>query len=553
MVALTYGEKGKVVSTRSACAARVGVAMLFMLVVCYAQAAAAVLPRIVKQDGRYALMVDGAPYLMLSAQVNNSSGWPAMLPKVWPAIAQLHANTVEVPIAWQQIEPREGELDFSFVDTLIGQARQQRVRLVLLWFGTWKNNGPGYAPDWVKLHNERFPRVINAKGVMRNSLSPNFPTTLAADRKAFTSLMRHLQAVDTERTVIMVQVENETGTYGAVRDYSPTAQEQFEDQVPRQIVEALGKRPGNWAQVFGKDADEFFHAYSIAHFVEQVAAAGKAAYPIPMYVNAALRDPFREQDPYDYASGGPTWNVLDIWKIAAPSIDVIAPDIYLHDYRGYTRTLDLYGTTNNALFVPETGNGQESARFFFEVLGRGGLGFAPFGMDFTGYVNFPLGAPRLDEETIAAFALNYELVEPMMREIATLSFAGKVWGAAEPTETHVQHLVLGAGNSARWQAEVSYGREMFGDADPKGNPKPCGGLLIAELAPDEFLVTGYHVRVRFERTRQTGKPFMLARVEEGYYERGKWTFERLWNGDQTDWGLNFTGLPQVLRVRLAEY
>ncbi len=540
-------------STRSACAARLGVAMLFMLDVYSAHAAAALLPRIVKQDGRYALMVDGAPYLMLSAQVNNSSSWPAMLPKVWPAIAQLHANTVEVPIAWQQIESREGKFDFSFLDTLLGQARQQRVHLVLLWFGTWKNNGPGYAPDWVKLNNERFPRVINAKGVMRNSLSPNFPATLAADRKAFAALMQHLQAADTERTVIMVQVENETGTYGAVRDYSPTAQKQFEEQVPREIVEALGKMPGTWAQVFGKDADEFFHAYSIAHFVEQVAAAGKAIYPIPMYVNAALRDPFREQDPYDYASGGPTWNVLDIWKLAAPSIDVISPDIYLHDYRGYTRTLDLYGTATNALFVPETSNSQESARFFFEVLGRGGVGFAPFGMDFTGYVNYPLGTPKLDEETIQAFALNYELVEPMMREVAALSFAGKVWGAAEPVETHVQHLVLGAGTDARWQVEVSYGREMFGDADPKGNTKPCGGVLIAELEPDEFLVTGYHVRVRFERTQQSHKPFMLSRVEEGHYERGKWMFERLWNGDQTDWGLNFTGLPQVLRVRLAEY
>jgi len=270
-------------------------------------------------------------------------------------------------------------------------------------------------------------------------------------------------------------------------------------------------------------------------------------------VNAALRDPFREQDPYDYASGGPTWNVLEIWKVAAPSIDIIAPDIYLHDYRGYTRTLDLYGTATNALFVPETSNGQESARFFFEVLGRGGLGFAPFGMDFTGYVNFPLGAPKLDAETIETFARNYELVEPMMREIAALAFAAKVWGAAEPAETHMQHILLGGGNSARWQVEVSYGREMFGDADPKGNTKLCGGVLIAQLEPDEFLVTGYHVRVRFERTQQMSKPYMLARVEEGHYERGKWIFERLWNGDQTDWGLNFTGLPEVLRVRLAEY
>jgi beta-galactosidase GanA len=531
---------------------RLALALLLVLAD-LAHAGGTQLPKLVKQDGHYGLLVDGAPFLMLSAQVNNSSGWPAMLPKVWPAVEQLHANTVEVPIAWQQIEPREGEFDFSFLDTLLAQARDQRVRLVLLWFGTWKNNGPGYAPEWVKLDNQRFPRVINAKGAMRDSLSPNFPATLAADRKAFVALMRHLQAMDTGRTVIMVQVENETGTYGAVRDHSPTAQKLFESQVPPEIVKAFDKRPGTWVQVFGKDADEFFHAYSIAHFVEQVAAAGKAAYPIPLYVNAALRDPFKDQDPYDYSSGGPTWNVLDIWKAAAPSIDVIGPDIYLHDYRGYTRTLDLYGRPDNALFVPETGNGLQTARFFFEVVGRGGLGFAPFGMDFTGYANFPLGAAQLDEETIAAFARNYELVEPMMRELAALSFQGKVWGVAEPAEIHVQQVVLGAASNARWQVEVSYGRGMFGDGEPRGNPTPSGGVLLAELEPNEYLITGYHARVRFERAQPSQAPFMLARVEEGHYEGGKWIFERLWNGDQTDWGLNFTGLPQVLRVRLADY
>ena len=533
--------------------ASLGLALLLGLALSPRDATASALPRVVKQDGRYALLVDGAPFLMLSAQVNNSSSWPAMLPKVWPAVAQLHANTVEVPIAWQQIESREGSFDFSFLDTLLTQARDQHVRLVLLWFGTWKNNGPAYAPEWVKLNNERFPRVINAKGVRRDSLSPNFETTLAADRNAFVALMRHLQTVDADRTVIMVQVENETGTYGAVRDYSPAAQQLFGAQVPTQILKALDQRPGTWAQVFGKDADEFFQAYSIAHFVEQVAAAGKAAYPIPMYVNAALRDPFRAQDPYEYASGGPTWNVLDIWKAAAPSIDVIGPDIYLHDYRSYTRTLELYGRADNALFVPETGNGQENARFFFEVVGRGGLGFAPFGMDFTGYVNFPLGAPKLDEETIEAFARNYKLVEPMMRELAQLNFQGKVWGAAEPLETHVQHIVLGSPGNAPWQVEVSYGREMFGDGEAKGNTTPSGGVLVAQLGANEYLVTGYRARLRFERAQPGKSPFMLARVEEGHYEQGQWIFERLWNGDQTDWGLNFTSLPQVLRVRLAEY
>ncbi|HEU4654981.1 MAG TPA: beta-galactosidase, partial [Steroidobacteraceae bacterium] len=366
------------------------------------------IPQVVNRDGHFALMVDGAPYLMLGAQVNNSSAWPAMLPKVWPAIEQIHANTMEIPIAWEQIEPTEGHFDFSFLDQLLKDARDHNVRLVLLWFGTWKNNNPNYAPEWVKLDNKRFPRVINAKGEQRNSLSPHFQATLNADRKAFTQFMRHLKSVDSERTVLMVQVENETGTYGAVRDFSPTAQKIFDQPAPATLVKKLHRQPGSWKQAFGKDADEFFHAWHVARFVEQVAAAGKAEYAIPMYVNAALRDPFKYQDPFSYSSGGPTWNVLDVWKAAAPSIDVLAPDIYMPEYANVIKTLEQYSRDDNALLVPEMGNSMNYARYFFAVVGHGAIGYAPFGMDFTGYFNYPLGAAKFDPETIHAFARNYE-------------------------------------------------------------------------------------------------------------------------------------------------
>ena len=131
------------------------------------------LPRVVEHNGRHALFVDGTPFLMLGAQVNNSSNYPAVLPEVWPVVRRIQANTVEVPIAWEQIEPREGQFDFSFLDTLLAQARQNDVRLVLLWFGTWKNTSPSYAPAWVKLDNERFPRMITAKGETHYALSPH--------------------------------------------------------------------------------------------------------------------------------------------------------------------------------------------------------------------------------------------------------------------------------------------------------------------------------------------------------------------------------------------
>jgi beta-galactosidase GanA len=515
----------------------------------FAASPAAQVPRFVHENGRHALLVDGEPYLILCAQVNNSSGWPAMLPKVWPVIEKLHANTVQVPIAWEQIEAEKGKFDFSFLDTLLTQARERNVRLILLWFGTWKNNGPNYTPEWVKLDNARYPRVIDKKGERLGSLSPHATATLDADRAAFVQLMRHLKQADPQHTVIMVQVENETGTYGSARDYSPMAQKLFDGAVPAALVKAKGKKAGTWSQVFGGDADEFFHAWAIASFVEQVSKAGKAEYDLPLYVNVALRDPLHPGPPGSYSSGGPTDNVLDLWKTAAPSIDLIVPDIYMPEYEKYTKVLELYARPDNPLFVGETGNALSYARYFFATLGHQGIGFSPFGMDYTGYVNYPLGARKLDDETIEAFAMNYRLIAPMASQIATLSLKGKVHGVSEDPANHQQTLSLG-----RWQAGISYGRLQFGMDPPTGNPQPIGGALIAELRPDEFLVTGYHARVEFWPTdKSRGEKMQFARVEEGTYENGAWKFLRVWNGDQTDWGLNFTSTPQVLRVRLATY
>jgi hypothetical protein len=543
-------------------------AVLFTLsaLAAFAQAPERPIPRLVKKDGRYALFVDNAPYFILGAQVNNSSGWPAMLPKVWPAMEFLHANTVEIPVYWEQFEPRPGQFDPSVVDTLLTQARAHRLRLVLLWFATWKNGNPHYMPEWMKLAPEVYPHVVDKDGRAVDSPSPFAAASCEADARAFAALMRHLKGVDPQRTVLMVQVENEPGTGGNLRDYSPAAQRLFEEPVPAEVVKAMhvppGKSSANWQEVFGSDAEVCFHNWAVATYIGKVAAAGKAVYALPLYVNAApgthrcavLRDPTQPGPPGSYESGAPSDNVLPIWKAAAPAIDMISPDDYAADAAGYVKTLDIYHRGDNALYIPETGG---SPRFFFFALGHQTVGFSPFGLDFTRIKTIPDAARPKDElltpwartgtkEFVAPFVPTYSLIGPMARDIARLNFDGKLQTAAEEQGKVTQTLSFGS-----WDAVVSYG-VWARNGRPVGNPQPMGGVLVAQIANDQFLVAGFYCRVDFRPTAPNQHREFL-RIEQGTYQNGAFQFQRILNGDQTDGGMDFSSEPLVLRVSVTSY
>ena len=528
-------------------------------------AAAADRPQLTHGDSGHALMVDGAPYLILGAQVHNSSNYPEALKKVWPAVHDMHANTVEVPVAWEQVEPVEGKFDFSFVDTLVAQARQNKVRVVLLWFGTWKNTSPQYTPAWVKFDNKRFPRMVDKEGKDSYCLSPLGEETLKADRKAFVALMSHLKKIDEkDRTVLMVQVENEVGTFGLVRDFGTKAQAAFERDVPAAVLAhkkapVAGAAKGSWRAVYGEYADEYFHAWAIASYIEEIAKAGRAVYDLPLYVNNALRDPL-EQPPQpwksNFASGGPTHDVIDIYKAAAPHVDIVGPDIYDAESAKVRAHLDRFQRPDNALWVPELGNAEGHARYLYLILGRGAIGAAPFGIDYFDYSNFPLGAKRTDKAMVEPFAKILAAFAPMQRSWARWAFEGCTYGVAE-AEDHGDQTVAMKG----WKAHVTFGQWQFGEKEWLGNKKElpphaamtAGGVAIAQIADDEFVLVGQYARVRLDDAEGSGRA-LIDHAEEGSFDaNGKWVMERRWNGDQVDWGLNFTAQPHVLKVKMGRY
>lgn len=493
-------------------------------------------PRLAQKDGRYALLVDGQPYIILGGQIHNSSAWPYELPEVWDSMAFLHANTIEAPVYWEAMEPQEGHFDFSNVDAMVNGARAHNLHVVLLWFGTWKNGNMHYVPGWVKTDSKRFPRVIRRDGEPIDVLSALSRNNLDADKTAFVALMRHLNQIDGQQhTVLLVQVENESGIIGSVRDFSAEANQKFAGQVPADLLAAAQKQPGTWNQVFGAEADEIFQVYHQAKYINEIAAAGKKEFDIPYYINvwpdyppAELPQRAIDLPGIGYPSGGAVQKWVGLWRKLAPSIDMIGPDIYSTDSGFYRNEMRTYERPDNPLWIPETGSGDSFAKFFFYALGDGAIGFSPFGVDHPEGPNPRFGPPE-------AHARNFALIAPMDREIARLEFAGKVKTAVEEPGKATEELDFGD-----WQATVAFGFPQGDGRRPPGTKDASGVALVAQLGPDEFLVSGFEASIIFHLPGK--QPWMRSEflsVEQGEYKNGAWKPLRLWNGDETDRGLRF--------------
>jgi beta-galactosidase GanA len=502
-------------------------------------------PAIEKRGEVEQLVVDGRPYLILGGELGNSAASSrAYMQPVWPKLKQLNLNTVLAPVSWELIEPQEGRFEFSSVDDLLADARAHDMRLVILWFGAWKNSMSSYVPAWVKRDQQRFPRVRLPDGKSVEILSAFSEQSLEADSRAFAALMRHLKRVDGDRqTVLMVQVENEIGMIPAAREHGPEANEAFAAPVPEALRRALGKsQAGTWTKVFGPGSvsEEIFTAWHYGRFVEALTRAGKAEYDLPMYVNAALNRP--GVLPGGYPSGGPLPHLLDVWTAAAPSIDMFSPDIY---FPNFTELAAKYPRSGNPLFIPEAnrpdrGDVVGNALWAFGA-GRA-MGYSPFAIDsISDPASHPLGQAYSALNSISSLILDAQARGTIQGFKAPIAFDGTV----DPSPQRVR-----LGGYAFDVALV----DMWTSKDQQ-KPENHGGMLI-QLGPEEFLVVGQGVILTFAPDSPGKKIVGIESAWEGRYEQGRWVRGRLLNGDETHQGRHVRlppGPVTMQRVRLYRY
>jgi len=518
------------------------------------------------------LQAGGSPFIMLAGEVHNSSSSSAeYMEPIWEKAAGLGMNSLLLPVTWEMVEPEEGAFDFRIVEELIDQARRYGMKIGFLWFGAWKNAQCYYAPAWVKTDTVRFRRAEVEKGKKKihlqefhgmpyTTLSYLCEATNEADANAFRELMLHIKSVDEqERTVIMVQVENEPGLQGAAREHSAAADAAFENDAPQPFVEYMrahtstmsadvrqavesGAGSGNWMEAFGEAAEEIFSAYHIASYIEKVAAAGKKVYPLPMMVNCWLD---KGDKPGIYPSGGPVARMMEVWKHCAPSIDVIAPDIYVPNF---CEVCDDYVKMDNPLFIPETAtHGYAGPRLVYVIGHYHVIGYSPFGFE-------DLGKPFT---AIESYLFGVDVGDPMLgtpQSMEEYAWYNRTLGSMMP-------LLTSKYGTADLLATIVERPErdtmVFGEYGFQTRMKlpilsrKDGVCLVLKKAEDEFYILANGcVITPFSVNPQ--KPHVdILSLEEGLFQQGEWRMARRLNGDDVA-RMRFES-PTLLKIKLFGY
>lgn len=466
------------------------------------------------------LTIDGRPTLILGGELSNSAATcTADIDSVMPRMARLGLNTVLVPAQWDLTEPEEGRFDFTLIDRTIEKARENHLKVIFLWFGAWKNSMSCYAPLWFKKDTRRFPRSMTRQGKPLEIASVFSENVFQADHRAFKALMEHIASIDRQQhTVIMMQIENEIGMLEDARDHSPEADRLFRAKVPDELVaflkrnqktlhpsmrERFSGKGGTWTEVFGDGlyTDEIFMAYHYAKYVERLAKTARSVYDMPLYVNAAMNS--RGRQPGEYPSAGPLAHLKDVWHCGAPSVDILAPDIYDTGFKGWTAQ---YALPDNPLFIPESRCCVNSGvRALYAVGEHQAIGFSPFAID---------QAPDSDTQHITR---SYHLLRQLMPVVAQHQGKGTMHGVLFDQED--KETVINDGDvvlTCRHNFTLPW--------DPRatdGSVWPEGGAVIIRLAQDEYLIAGSGVVVVFQTATEKAQSEQKTLGEDGFVDAGQ--------------------------------
>jgi hypothetical protein len=485
------------------------------------------IPELRKKGGATQLVVNGNPFLMISGELHNStSSSLSYLDPFWSDLKNLNLNSLISSISWEQFEPQEGIYDFTLVDGIIQKAKEHDLKLCLIWFATWKNGLSSYTPMWVKKDIKRFFRVQDRNGNSMDRISPVCKDAMLADAKAYAVLMKHIKEVDKDQTVIIMQVNNEVGIKQDL-DYCRESLKLFKSGVPVKLIDYLNKNKnslnielktvwaingypvkGSWIDIFGDnpDAREFFTAWQFAGYLNEICKQGRKEYNLPMFVNAALVH-YKGELPGLYLNGGPVSRVIDIYKAAAPDIDICAPDIYLPAFKS---TCAAYTRNDNPLFIPECTT--DAGKAFYAFAEHDAICFAPFGID-----------GSLDD---ISFGLAYSVLNELAPDILKYQGTGRMHGFLRENDEVGTEVMTG-----KYVLGITYGK--------KG--EPSYGLVI-QTSEDEFTISGINCRITVSASDKKMKG-VIGQAWEGKYEANIWVPLRLLNGDETSMNraMIFTG------------
>lgn len=520
------------------------------------------IPHLEQVGSKHQLVVEDEPFLILGGELSNSrfTSVESMKP-VWAKLKSMNLNTVLVPVFWELLEPEQGQFDFKLLDELITEARHHDLKLILLWFGSWKNSMSSHVPSWVKTDQTTYPRAKGDNGISQEILTPFSEMNLQADRDAFVALMKHIKEIDQlEQTVIMVQPENEIGMLPSARDYHELANKKFNEKVPVELLNYLienknslvpefyqvwekngFKMEGTWEEIFGigLHTDEIFMAWYFARYADEITKAGKEIYPLPMFVNAALNRPGWE--PGRYPSAGPLPHLMDVWKAAGQHIDFLSPDFYNPDFRMWN---DLYTRQGDPLFIPEHRfDNTVAAKAIFALGHYEALGFAPFSIE-----QIPEETLEPKEEKLAEIYAALHQFKPLMDQQR-----GKNRIAGVLLDKEEKEMTFALGD---YEFKASHTYNLGWEPNSKSDVWEPAGAIIIQTDDSEFYFAGFGVSLTFKSANNPQSRVGILKTERGSFVNGKWMVYQHLNGDQTHQGRHirsFVDDVSLQRFTLYEY